>query len=573
MHTHITGLSRFLLAGGLGLLVACSGTPDNATTDASPASVASAPVAATTAPAFSEANYRAHIERLASDEFEGRAPGTEGERKTIAYIEQQFRAAGLEPGFGDSFLQPVPVVEIKTHADAALQVKGPRGSASFAYLDDMVVWTKRPVPESRIDAADLVFAGYGIVAPEYGWNDYAGIDMHGKIAVVLVNDPGFATQDPELFLGNTMTYYGRWTYKFEEAVRQGASGLFVVHETKAAAYPWDVVRNGALKPQFDLRLDDYARERLALEGWLTTPATQKLFAFAGKDFDALARAAAERNFRAVPLGVMAWVGVRNDVRYENSYTVSGVVRGRARPDEQFVYTAHWDHLGKSAPDPAKPNQDLIFNGASDNATGIAALIELGRVFAATKPRPERSLLFVAVTAEESGLLGSEYFARHTPVPPRNMAGGLNMDNLYAIGKTRDLTVIGFGASELDEYLRRAAAKQDRVLVEEPTPEKGFYFRSDHFNLAKEGVPMLYTKAGIDSPEHGPDFGKRWLDDYVAHRYHQPSDEYEPGWDVSGTVQDLQVYYDVGLEVASTNAWPNWRVGNEFKAIRDKSRAQ
>jgi Zn-dependent M28 family amino/carboxypeptidase len=263
--------------------------------------------------------------------------------------------------------------------------------------------------------------------------------------------------------------------------------------------------------------------------------------------------------------------VRNDVRYADSYNVVGVLRGRERPDEHFVYTAHWDHLGKSVG--GKPGEDTIYNGASDNATGIAALIELGRVFAATKPRPERSLMFVAVTAEESGLLGSEYFAAHPPVPVRNMFGGLNMDNLYAIGKTRDLTVIGFGASELDEYLRRSAARQGRVLVQEPTPEKGFYYRSDHFNLAKQGVPMLYTKAGIDSPERGAEYGKTWLDDYIAHRYHQPSDEYDASWDVSGTMQDLELYYDVGLTLANENTWPNWHEGNEFKAIRDQSRAQ
>jgi Zn-dependent M28 family amino/carboxypeptidase len=547
-------------AGLLALLTACSGAP---------ASQSPPPVA----PAFSEANFRAHVERLASDEFEGRAPGTEGERKTLDYIEQAFRDAGLEPGIGTSFRQAVPLVEIATHADPAMQVRGAGGSLSLDYATDMVVWTKRPVEESRVTDAELVFAGYGIVAPEYGWDDYAGVDMRGKIAVVLVNDPGFATQDPELFTGRSMTYYGRWTYKFEEAVRQGAVGLFVIHETEAAAYPWEVVRNGAAKPQFDLILDDVASKRLALEGWLTDAAAQRVLVLAGEDYASLKRAALDRSFTARPLGVTASVGVRNDVRRLTSYNVVGVLPGRERPGEHFLYTAHWDHLGKLPEVPGAPGADRIFNGASDNATGIAGLIELARVFGATQPRPERSVMFVAVTAEEYGLLGSEYFADHLPVPAANLYGGLNMDNLYMIGLTRDLTVIGYGASELDDYLRSAAAKQDRVLVAEPTPEKGFYYRSDHFNLAKQGVPMLYTKAGIDSPAKGPDYGRAWLADYVANRYHKPSDEYDPGWDLDGVLQDLAVYYDVGRVLANESSWPNWREGSEFRAIRDRSRAE
>jgi len=521
-------------------------------------------------PTFAEQSYRGHIERLSSDDFEGRGAGTAGEQKTIAYIEQQFRAVGLAPGNGESYLQAVPAVEIVTEADGALEVRGKAGALSLAYGDDMVVWTRRPVAESRLADAQVVFAGYGIVAPEYGWNDYTGLDVRGKIVAVLVNDPGYATGDPALFTGTTMTYYGRWTYKFEEAVRQGAAGLLVIHETRAAGYPWDVVRNGA-KTQFDLRISDPMAERLALEGWLTEEAARRLLALAGEDLAALKRAAQERGFRGRALGVRASAGVRNTVTERVSYNVVGKVRGSERPDEYFAYTAHWDHLGKSQPPADDPGADTIFNGASDNATGIAALIELGRAFAATRPAPRRSLLFVAVTLEESGLLGSEYFAAHLPAPAANFYGGLNMDNLYAIGATRDLIVIGYGASELDDYLGRAAARQGRVLVREPTPEKGFYYRSDHFNLAKQGVPMLYTKAGVDSPTRGATFGKSWLDDYVANRYHKPSDEYDPSWDVSGTMLDLAIYYDVGRTLANESSWPNWRPDSEFRAIRDRSR--
>ncbi|MDH5176581.1 MAG: M20/M25/M40 family metallo-hydrolase [Gammaproteobacteria bacterium] len=523
------------------------------------------------APAFSESAYRKHIEVLASDAFEGRAPGTAGEKKTLDYIEQQFRAAGLQPGIGKSFLQPVPLVEIRPHADAAMQVSdGADGTAlSLRSLDDIVTWTRRPVPVSTLADAGIVYVGYGIVAPEYGWDDYAGLDVRGKLVLALVNDPGFATQDPKFFTGNAMTYYGRWDYKFAEAVRHGAAGLLVIHETKAAGYPWDVPRNGATKPQFDLRIADFAKQRLALEGWITEAAAARILAAAGKDFAALKQASSTRGFKGVATDLRATMSVRNEVREATSYNVVGLLPGRVRPGEAFVYTAHWDHLGKT-PD-AKPGEDAIFNGAQDNATGISALIELARVFAATKPRPERSLMFVAVTAEESGLLGSEYFAQNPPLPVAQMAGGLNMDNLYAVGKTRDMTVIGAGKSELEDDLARATAKQGRVPKQEPAPEKGFYYRSDHFNLAKVGVPMLYTKAGIDSPGHGADYGKRWLDDYTANRYHQPSDEYSPDWDVSGTLQDLEVYYDVGLAIANSKRWPNWRADSEFRAIRDRSR--
>jgi Zn-dependent M28 family amino/carboxypeptidase len=550
-----TILARTAGAGLLALLAGCAGTPD--------------PAAAPSAPIFSEARYRAHVERLASDGFAGRAPRTQGESRTIEYIEQEFRKAGLEPGVGSSFLQPVPLVEITTHADATVDLRGPSGTLGLRYSDDMVVWTRRPAPEARVKDAEVVFAGYGIVAPEYGWNDYAGLDVRGKVVLVLVNDPGFATQDPALFRGNTMTYYGRWTYKYEEAFRQGAAALFVIHETAPAAYPWAVVRNGAAQPQFDLVLEDPASQRLLLEGWVTHEAAGQVLALAGQDYEALKAEAAQRGFRGKALGVTASVGVRNEVERGQSHNVVGMVRGSERPDEVFIYTAHWDHLGTLPT--AEDGADAIFNGASDNATGVAALIEIGRAFAETRPRPKRSLMLVAITAEESGLLGSEHFAANPPVPVAQMAGGLNMDNLSPLGEARDLVVIGYDASQLDDYLRRAAVKQDRVLAREPTPEKGLYYRSDHFNLAKQGVPMIYPKAGVDLREGGVEAGRAWLDEYVAKHYHKPSDEYDPAWNVNGTLQDLAVYYDVGLAVANSDEWPNWREGNEFRAIRDRSR--
>ena len=523
-----------------------------------------------TATAFPEADYRRHIEVLSSDAFEGRAPGTEGEKKTVEYIEQQFRAAGLSPGVDGQYRQAVPLVRIQPQADTTMRIASAGGkSFDLPVPDEVVAWTRRPVPVSGIDGAGIVFAGYGIVAPEYGWDDYAGLDVRGKLVLVLVNDPGYATGDPKLFNGRTMTYYGRWTYKFEEAVRHGAAGLLVIHETGAAAYPWDVPRNGATKPQFDLEVADYQAKRLALEGWIKEDAAARVLAAAGLDYAALKESAARHGFKPRATDLTATMSVRNEVKHIESYNVVGTLPGRTRPGEAFVYMAHWDHLGRN-PD-AKPGEDAIFNGAQDNATGVAALIELARAFAATKPRPERSLMFVAVTAEESGLLGSEYFALHPPIPPRDFVGGLNMDNLYSVGPTRDLTVIGYGKSELEDDLAAAAAKQQRTLVQEPMPEKGFYYRSDHFNMAKVGVPMLYAKAGVDSPEHGQDFGRQWIEEYTADHYHQPSDEYSPDWDVRGNLMDLAIYYDVGLTLANSDRWPNWRQGTEFRAIRDQSR--
>ena len=527
--------------------------------------------AAPTWPTFSEQAWRAHVETLASDEFEGRGPGTPGEAMTLDYIEAQFRAAGLEPVAGGSFRQPVPLVEISKRPDPTLEVVGTAGALSLRYADDVVFWTRRPVPESRVENAELVFAGYGIVAPEYGWNDYAGLDVRGKVVLVLVNDPGFATQDPALFSGRAMTYYGRWTYKFEEAARQGAAGLLVIHETEPAGYPWDVPRNGAARPQFDLKVTDYEKSRLALEGWITEQATRRVLALAGADYDQLKGAALQRGSATQSLGLTASTGVRNIVRHGESHNVVGVLPGRVRPDEYFVYTAHWDHLGRILSVAGGGNGDTIFNGAIDNATGMAGLLELARAFGAAETRPERSVMFVAFTAEESGLLGSQYFGENPPVPAAQMAGGINMDALYTIGTTRDLRVIGYGASELDQLLRSAAARQGMVLVPEPTPEVGFYYRSDHFNLAKQGVPMLYAKAGHDHREHGPSHGRAWEENYFANLYHTASDEYDPAWDVSGLLLELAIYHEVGLTLANSQDWPQWREGSEFRAIREASR--
>jgi Zn-dependent M28 family amino/carboxypeptidase len=531
------------------------------------AALAAGCAASPVTPTFETDRYAGHVRVLASDDFEGRRPATTGEEKTVAYLEQEFRRAGLEPAVGASFRQPVPFVELTTHPDAALRVSGPDGDTLLKYADDAVYWTKRIIREAALTGSELVFVGYGIVEPALGWNDYAGLDMRGKTAVILVNDPGFVTGDPDLFNGRAMTYHGRWTYKFEEAARQGAAAAIIVHEEEPAAYPWEVVRNGAARPQLVIESRD-GSSRVDVEGWMTRDAAQRVFRAAGLDYDTVKASAARRGFKPVPLPLRATTRVVNDIRRITSNNVIGIRRGTKRPDEYIVYSAHWDHLGKME----GRSGDVVFNGAVDNATGIAALIELARAFGEVRPAPERSIVFVGFTGEEYGLLGSEYFADHPVVPLAQIAGGINMDGMAVNGRTRDVTVVGYGASELEDYLAAAAADQGRVLEPEPSPEKGSYYRSDHFMLARKGVPMLYARAGIDSHEHGPEWGLAQNNDYISHRYHKPADEYDPQWDLSGAMEDLVLYFDVGLMLAMEKEFPNWRPGNEFRAIRDQSRA-
>jgi Zn-dependent M28 family amino/carboxypeptidase len=519
-------------------------------------------------PVFQADQLAAEIKTLASDEFEGRRPATAGEEKTVAFIENAYRAAGLKPGVGDSYRQPVPFVELTTRASDTLRVDGPGGkSLELKYGDQTVFWTKRVVPQVTLDASEIVFVGYGIVEPAMGWNDYAGVDMKGKTALILINDPGFETNDATLFKGRAMTYHGRWTYKVEEAARQGASAAIIVHEEAPAAYPWAVVQNGAARPQLVID-SSQAEQRVAVEGWVTREAAEALLAAAGLDFATLKAKSVKRGFEPVPLGLKASASVRNGVRRATSSNVVGVLPGSKRPDEYVVLTAHWDHLGRAL----AFSGDAIFNGAVDNATGTAGLLELARAFGEARPVPERSVLFVAFTGEEYGLLGSEYFAEHPTVPLERVAAGINIDGMSVNGRTNDVVVVGYGSSELEKDLEAAAAKQGRVLVQEPTPEKGYYYRSDHFNLAKKGVPMIYAKSGVDSVAHGKEWGLAQQADYVSNRYHKPSDEFDPAWDLSGAVQDLEMYFAMSYAWSQESAFKNWYPGNEFRAIRDRSRA-
>jgi len=505
-----------------------------------------------------------HIQVLASDSFEGRAPSSRGEELTIAYLEREFRALGLEPGNGESYLQPVPLVSITAAPDARLTVRGAGGMRRFEYGRDVMPWTKRVAERVSVRDADVVFVGYGIVAPEYGWDDYAGTDVSGKTVVILVNDPGFATKDTALFAGNAMTYYGRWTYKFEEAARQGAAAAFVVHETEPAGYPWDVVEGSWSGEQFDLVSDDDNMSRVAVEGWITRETADAIAELGGSDFQSLKERASERGFRPVALDARASIGLRNTLRRSTSNNVVAVLPGAERPDEYVVYMGHWDHLGM---DPSLEG-DQIYNGALDNATGTGGLLVLARAFAELEQRPQRSILFLAVTAEEQGLLGSAYYATHPMRPLAGTVAAINMDGLNVIGPMRDVTVVGLGYSELDDYLTEAARAQGRRVRPDPEEDKGFYFRSDHFSFAKQGVPALNANAGVDHVEHGEQWTLERRAEYTAERYHKPGDEYDADWDLAGLLDDLRLFFRVGYALANTDDFPNWREGVAFKAARD-----
>ena len=508
-----------------------------------------------------------HTAVMAADEFEGRAPATRGGQRTIDYLTEQFSALGVGPGNGDSYLQQVDVVEITAASDPVLQFTG--FDASPAYKSEMVIGSRHHASPIVVEDSEVVFVGYGINAPERGWNDYAGVDASGKTVVVLVNDPGYATQDPELFNGNAMTYYGRWVYKFEEAARQGAAGILIVHETGPAGYGWDVVDNSWSGPQITLAAENDNAHLAEIEGWLTRETAEALFAAAGLDYAEMKAAAAEPGFSAVPLGdIRASMTVETSVRGSSSQNVIAAIPGSQRPDETIIYTAHWDHLGMVA----DMEGDNIWNGAVDNATGTAALLALAGLHLDQAAAPERTVVFLAVTAEESGLLGSQWYAENPVYPIATTVANINMDALNTWGRVRDIVVIGHGSSELEDYLAAEVTAQDRTLVPEPTPERGFYYRSDHFNFARAGVPSLYAEGGTDSREHGNDWGVEQSEDYVANRYHAPGDEYDPEWDLTGAAEDVLLYFAIGNRLANESAWPEWYEGNEFKEARDASAA-
>ncbi|UCF21592.1 MAG: M28 family peptidase [Gemmatimonadota bacterium] len=505
-----------------------------------------------------------HIQVLASDEFEGRLPGTPGEEKTIAYLVEEFERIGLQPGNRGSWVQEVPLVSITADPNTRLTVTGDGETKGYAYGDEVVAWTKRVVDSVNLEDSELVFVGYGTVAPEYDWNDYEGLDVRGKTVVVLVNDPGFATQKPELFNGRSMTYYGRWTYKYEEAARQGAAAAFIVHQTEPAAYGWDVVEGSWTGPQFDMVREDNNMSRVQIEGWLSEETARDLFERAGQDLEALKAQALTRDFEPVDLGLTVSMSLTNTIARSESNNVVALLPGSDRPDEYVIYMSHWDHLGRDT----LLEGDQIRNGALDNASGTAALLELAEAFTALNKRPARSIVFIPVTAEEQGLLGSAYYAANPVFPPDKTVAAINMDGLNIIGPMKDIVIVGYGNSELDDYLIAAAETQGRAVVPDPDAEKGYFYRSDQFSLAKVGIPALYTDTGDDHVEHGVEWTRQRKDEWIAKHYHKPSDEYSPEWDLRGAVEDVQLLFRVGYRLANQTSFPNWREGNEFKARRD-----
>lgn len=507
-----------------------------------------------------------HIETLASDDFLGRKPFTEGETKTLEYLESQFAAYGLEPGNGLSYFQEVPLVELDAQPSKQLVVSSPTDDFPLEVGDEFVAYTERVEEQVELVDSELVFAGFGIVAPEYGWDDYAGLDVKGKTVVVLVNDPGFGSGDSTLFKGETMTYYGRWTYKYEEAARQGAAGVLIIHDTAPAGYPWLVVRNswsGA-----SLYLDQSGGTyKPSIQGWITRDAAIRIFEASKVDMKNFVEKARSADFEPVPLGVTASVSVKNGIKRAQSQNVIAKITGSSNPEEYVLYTAHWDHLGVGAP----VDGDSIYNGAHDNASGTSALLAIAKAMAEREAQPKRSVVFLAVTAEEQGLLGSKYYAENPIYLPSATVANINMDGIKNYGPMKDLTVVGYGQSELEDLAEEIAKTQGRYIMPDPEPSKGYFFRSDHFQFAKVGIPALFASGAYEhmDPAKGIAYLKEKNDEYNQNRYHRPADEYDAAtWEFGGIYQDVDLFYQLGWKLANEDLWPAWKQGSEFKAIRE-----
>lgn len=550
-----------LLRPALAALVACTPPVDK---PAAAGAVTSEPVPAEGVAAIDTATLMRHIRVLAHDSLMGRLPGSAGEDKSVAYIESEFKAIGLAPGnTNGTYIQNVPLVGITVNGAPSLTFTKGTARTSLKWRDDFVAWTKHVSPSASLNNSALVFVGYGTEAPEFAWDDFKGVDVTGKTVVMLVNDPPLA--DTTQFGGKRMTYYGRWTYKYEQGMKHKAAGVLIVHETAGAGYPFTVVQ-GKASEQFDLVTPDKNMGRSDVEGWITVDQARALFTMAGQNFDSLKAKAATREFTPVPLGVSASVTLANTLRTIDSRNVVARLEGSdpALKTEYVIYTAHWDHFGIGTP----VNGDSIYNGAYDNASGVAGLLNLAKAFRAMATPPKRSILFLAVTAEEQGLLGSQYYGVTPLYPLAKTLANINMDEINVAGRTSDLTVVGLGASELDDYAAVAAKEQGRTLRPDPEPEKGGYYRSDHFNFARVGVPAFNPGEGIEYVGKPADFGIKRRDHYTTNDYHKPSDEIKPDWELSGAVQDLTLYLTIGYRIANATRFPEWRVGNEFRAIRE-----
>ena len=515
-----------------------------------------------------DGRLRYWISTLSSDEFEGRAPGTEGGQLTKNFISKTFQNLNLDPVDGSYFLD-VPASEITLKDSSYLTLSFRGNDRKMITGEEVVFWTKQARDYRKIRDSEVVFVGYGIVAPEYNWDDYEGIDVKGKTVVILINDPGFATGKLRLFNGRSMTYYGRWTYKFEEAARQGAAAAIIVHEEEPAAYPWSVVENSWQGPQLDLQRDDLGADRVILEGWIKDSILNDVLNFTGFDYDSLKQIALEKTFSAFPLrGLTLSSEIHNKVRYLQSHNIAAVKKGITYPDEYILFMAHWDHLG--IVNSSQPGENNIMNGAVDNAAGVAAILEFAKRF--SEVETDRSIMFLAVTLEESGLLGSEYFAKYPPIDLANIVAGFNYDGILPTGLTNDMVVVGYGASELEDLLENELAKSGRYINPDPNPEKGYFYRSDHISFAKRGVPVLYADGGFDLVAGGKEAGFLIEEEYRVDAYHGVADEYDESWDLDGLNQSIDVIFNISNELANSQQWPNWYDGNEFKSIRDLSRS-
>ena len=504
---------------------------------------------------------------LASDEYGGRAPGTVGGKLTKNFISKAFKDNGLET-INKSYFLEVPAVDIKQQPNSFFSISFRNVDEKLTPGKDIVFWTKRTSDYEKIRSSELVFVGYGIVAPEHNWNDYDGIDVKGKTVVMLINDPGFSTGSPRLFNGRSMTYYGRWTYKFEEAARQGATAAIIIHDEEPASYPWSVVESSWSGSQLSLQRNSDDPLPLQLESWIHKDTLNRLLQYTGFNTDSLEEIALSKTFKPFIIrGLELNSDIYNTVNYFKSHNIAAVKKGTTKPDEYILFTAHWDHIGIKEDDLS--GNDNIYNGAVDNATGVAALLELSKRF--SNVNTDRSILFLSVTLEESGLLGSEYFASNSPIPLKNIVAGFNFDAVFPSGVSNDMVVIGYGASELEDLLENELIKNNRYINPDPSPEKGFFYRSDHISFAKRGVPMLYSNNGSDLVVGGRDAAFNLSYDYTLNHYHQPSDEYSDDWDMSGIEQTIDTIYNVSFNLSNSDDWPNWYEDNEFRSIRDKQR--
>ena len=505
-----------------------------------------------------------YVSSLGSDSFMGRAPFTKGEEITVAYLAQELANIGFEPAFGESYFQEVPMIKIRSSVLNPVRITGKGNEFEFGTTDQLAIISPQTTDVVSVENSPVVFAGFGIVAPEYGWNDYEGIDVRGKTVIVLINDPGLYTGDTTLFKGKEMTYYGRWTYKYEEAARQGAAGILIVHETLGAGYSYTVPRNSSVNPNLFLRSDGCDSTLCLFTGWISAGPADEIFSSLGLNVGELRKEACKKGFRGSPLDLRISLKINNKIEYNNSRNVAGILRGSERPDESIVYTAHWDHFGIGETE----NGDSIFNGAVDNGTSMAWELSIGKAFAALKKRPARSIVLLFPTAEEQGLAGSLFYTKNPPLPIEKTVACLNNDLLLPMGRMKDVMITGYGQSELDEYVKRAAEEQDRYITGDPDSHTGMYFRSDHFSFAKKGVPSLFVRGNTDSREFGKEWAAATVKDYIDNKYHRTSDNYEPEiWNFEGIREDAQLAFTIGYQLATSHAFPKWNSSSEFASLR------